>query len=91
LSDSRPPRPRIRIDEKPVAPSAASAREWHQSPEGVLRRAIEESEKQPYTELVIVALRGGSEPEVFTFARDRLRIVGLLTWTLDTLLARLRD
>jgi len=72
-----PPKPKLRVEAPPTLPESLP---WNATAEGVLRRALEEHDKQPYSELLIVGLCGGSVPEVFSFTRDKLRLVGTIEW-----------
>lgn len=63
---------------------------WNTSPEGVLRKALEEHEKHGYTDIVIVALRSEG-PDTFTFCSDRLRALGLLQWSSSLMTGRFKS
>ena len=67
---------------------------WNRSIEGVLRRALEEHEKHGYTDIAIVGLRsedGVARPDVYSYSRDKLRVLGLLKWATDIIVGRFRS
>ncbi len=66
---------------------------WNKSVEGVLRRALEMHEDgHGYSDIVIVGLRlnaqGFGSPDVFSFSRDKLRVLGLMKWATDIIVSR---
>ncbi len=85
MKNRKPAKPRMRVD----TPHAENL-PWNHTSEGVLRRALEENDKQPYRELVLVALRGSGQPELFLFGKDGLRHVGLLEWAVQVMVERMR-
>jgi len=90
---SNPPRSRLRVDavEEAPLPRVDPSLPWNATAGGVLRRALEEHGKQPYEELLIIGLRGGSVPEIYKFTKDTLRLIGIMEWAKGVLLTRGRQ
>jgi len=68
---------------------------WNKSVEGVLRKALEMHDGGAYSDIVIVGLRldeqGVARPDVFSFSRDKLRVLGLMKWATDLIVSRFRS
>jgi len=68
---------------------------WSSTAEGTLRRALDEHQRRPFRELIIVGTRSDERgqlhgPEIWSYLGDQLRGIALLKLAADLLAARIR-